>query len=103
MGLTIKPHGSLVATGPQLRKCVELVGKKNFTIVYDAGNVLFYSDGKVNPVDDAAAVAGLVTGWCIKDFSDKPKKDVALTPGTGKVDFRGVWPGSSRAGSSAVP
>ncbi|MGA2617999.1 MAG: TIM barrel protein [Thermoguttaceae bacterium] len=103
VGLTIKPHGSLVATGPELRKCVELVGKKNFSIFYDAGNILFYSDGKVNPVDDAAAVAGLVTGWCIKDFSDKPQKDVALEPGTGKVDFRGVLARLKQGGFVAGP
>ena len=79
LGLTIKPHGGLNATGPQLRKAIEKVNHKNFTVWYDAGNVLYYSDGKLNPVDDAAAVDGLVTGWCIKDY--RPPKDVHVTPG----------------------
>ena len=106
VGLTIKPHGGLNATGPQLRKLVERVGKKNFSIWYDAGNIAFYSNGEIDPVQDAAAVDGLVSGWCIKDFSPKkltpppagakparPSKftgDVALTPGTGAVNFKGV-------------
>jgi sugar phosphate isomerase/epimerase len=91
LGLNIKPHGPFTTTGPQLRKVVESVGKKNFTICYDAGNIFFYSEGKLNPVDDAPSVAGLVSGWCIKDFTLQPKKDVWLTPGTGLVDFSAVF------------
>jgi sugar phosphate isomerase/epimerase len=91
LGLNIKPHGPFTTTGLLLRKVVESVGKKNFTVCYDAGNVFFYSDGKLNPVDDAPSVAGLVSGWCIKDFTLRPKKDVWLTPGTGLVDFPAVF------------
>jgi sugar phosphate isomerase/epimerase len=91
LGLNIKPHGPFTTTGPLLRKVVESVGKKNFTICYDAGNIFFYSDGKLNPVDDAPSVAGLVSGWCVKDFTLQPKKDVWLTPGTGLVDFPAVF------------
>ena len=91
--ITVKPHGGLNATGPQCRKCIELVGHKNFSLWYDPGNIFFYSDGQLDPVDDAATVDGLVTvGMCIKDFdrtlkAGKPTRNVALTPGTGKVDF----------------
>ncbi len=88
MGISIKPHGGLNATGPQCRKTVELVGNKNFGIWYDPGNIFFYSDGKLNPVDDAPSVNGLVMGMCIKDF--KPPKSVDVTPGTGLVDFAAV-------------
>ncbi|OHB66779.1 MAG: hypothetical protein A2V70_13180, partial [Planctomycetes bacterium RBG_13_63_9] len=45
VGLVLKPHGGLNATGPQCRKCVELVGHKNFTLWYDPGNIYYYSDG----------------------------------------------------------
>ena len=89
LGLTIKPHGGLNATGPQLRKVVEKVNHKNFSIWYDAGNVLHYSDGQLNPVDDAATIDGMVTGWCIKDY--KHPKQVDVTPGTGQVDFPAVF------------
>jgi len=94
--ITVKPHGGLNATGPQCRKCIELVGHKNFSLWYDPGNVFFYSNGELDPVDDAADVDGLVTvGMCIKDFDmvvkdGKPTRDVWVTPGTGRVDFTRV-------------
>lgn len=88
IGISVKPHGGLNATGPQCRKTIEMVGHKNFRIWYDAGNILFYSDGKLDPVDDAATVDGLVVGMCIKDY--KHPRNVAITPGTGQVDFPAV-------------
>jgi len=88
MGISVKPHGGLNATGPQCRKTVEFVGKKSFGIWYDPGNIFYYSDGKLNPVDDAPSVNGLVMGMCVKDF--KPPKSVDVTPGTGLVDFAAV-------------
>lgn len=103
IGLAIKPHGGLNGTGAELRKCVELVGKKNFTIWYDAGNIFYYSDGKTNPIDDAPSVAGLVSGWCIKDFSNVPKKSVDITPGTGMVDFPGVLARLKKGGFTRGP
>ena len=93
MPITVKPHGGLNATGPQCRKWIEKVGHKNFDLWYDPGNVFFYSNGELDPVEDAATVDGLVrTGMCIKDFDmvdkdGKPTRDVWLTPGTGRVDF----------------
>ena len=89
--LAIKPHGGTNGTGSQLRDAVKKVNNKNFRIWYDAGNIYYYSDGKISPVDDAPSVAGLVTGWCIKDFTMQPKKDVDITPGTGQVDFKSVF------------
>ena len=89
VGISIKPHGGLNATGPQCRKTIEMVNHDNFRIWYDAGNIYYYSDGQLSPVDDAPSVDGLVTGWCIKDY--KHPKEVALTPGTGLVDFAAVF------------
>ena len=88
MEIVLKPHGGLNATGPQCRKCIEAVGHKNFRLWYDPGNILYYSQGKLDPVKQAATVDGLVTGMCIKDY--KPPRNVMLTPGTGQVDFAGV-------------
>jgi len=102
--ITVKPHGGLNATGPQCRKCVEMAGHKNFSLWYDPGNIYFYSDGQRNPVEDAATVDGLVTvGLCIKDFDrpvmdGKPTRTVAITPGTGMVDFRKVLAVLKRGG-----
>lgn len=104
VGMMIKPHGGLNSTGAELRKILQTVGKKNFTVCYDAGNIAFYSNGAIDPVKDAADVDGLVSMWTIKDYRPTPRVplpkdakpprytgDVALTPGTGKIDFKGVF------------
>ncbi|MBM4020341.1 MAG: sugar phosphate isomerase/epimerase [Planctomycetes bacterium] len=88
IGISVKPHGGLNATGAQCRKAVEQVGHKNFRLWYDPGNIMFYSDGALDPATDAAAVADLVVGMCVKDYL--PPKNVNVTPGTGKVDFAAV-------------
>jgi len=88
IGISVKPHGGLNATGPQCRKTVEMVGHRNFRIWYDPGNIFYYSNGELDPVADAATVDGLVVGMCIKDY--KHPKEVMVTPGTGKVNFPAV-------------
>jgi sugar phosphate isomerase/epimerase len=91
--ITVKPHGGSNATGAQCRKCIDMVGHDNFSLWYDPGNIYFYSDGRLDPVEDAASVSGLVkVGMCIKDFTmsvqdGKISKDVWVTPGEGMVDF----------------
>ena len=101
VGISVKPHGGLNATGPQCRKTVEGVGHKNFRIWYDPGNVFYYSNGELDPVDDAATVDGLVVGMCIKDYQHP--KNVALTPGTGKVDFPKVMARLAQGGFTGGP
>jgi len=108
VGIVLKPHGGLNATGPQCRKAVELVGHRNFTLWYDPGNIYFYSDGKLEPVDDARTVDGLVTGMCVKDFTmsvkdDKVSKDVLVNPGDGKVDFPAVLARLKKGGFTHGP
>jgi sugar phosphate isomerase/epimerase len=101
VGLTIKPHGGQNATGPQCRKAIEVVGHKNFRLWYDPGNIFYYSDGKLDPVDDAATVDGLVVGMSVKDF--KLPKEVLVTPGTGKVDFPKVFARVKQGGFTRGP
>lgn len=101
IGISVKPHGGLNATGPQCRKTIEMVNHKNFRVWYDPGNILFYSDGKLDPVADAASIDGLVVGVSIKDY--KPPKNVAVTPGTGKVDFAGVLARLKQGGFTGGP
>lgn len=113
LGLALKPHGGLNATGPQLRDTIRKVGKKNFTAWYDAGNIFYYSKGQLNPIDDAPSVAGLVTGWCIKDYlpakpatspgGKETPAQVMLTPGSGKVDFRAVFARLKQGGFTGGP
>jgi len=88
VGISLKPHGGLNATGPQCRKTIEKVGHPNFRIWYDPGNIYYYSDGERSPVDDARTVADLVVGMCVKDY--KHPKNVSVTPGDGQVDFKAV-------------
>ncbi|MCX6905686.1 MAG: sugar phosphate isomerase/epimerase [Verrucomicrobia bacterium] len=101
VGLSIKPHGGQNATGPQCRKIITQVGHKNFRLWYDPGNIYYYSDGKLDPVADAATVDGLVAGMSVKDF--KPPKEVRVTPGTGLVNFREVFARLKKGGFTAGP
>jgi sugar phosphate isomerase/epimerase len=88
VGLSVKPHGGGNSTGSQCRKIIEQVGHASFGLWYDPGNIFYYSEGKIDPVDDAATVDGLVVGMSVKDF--RLPKEVNLTPGTGQVNFARV-------------
>ncbi len=97
----VKPHGGTNSTGPECRKLIESVGHRSFRLWYDPGNIFYYSDGKRNPVDDAATVDGLVAGMSVKDFL--PPKEVNVTPGTGQVDFSKVLARLRRGGFTSGP
>jgi sugar phosphate isomerase/epimerase len=101
IGLSVKPHGGSNATGAQCRKIIEMVGRKNFGVWYDPGNIFYYSDGKIDPIDDVPSVDGLISGMSIKDF--KPPKEVLVTPGTGKVNFREVFSRARKGGFKRGP
>ncbi len=101
VGLSVKPHGGQNATGPQCRKLIEQVGHKNFRLWYDPGNIFYYSEGKLDPVEDSATVDGLVVGMSVKDF--KSPKEVLVTPGTGEVNFREVIAHLQRGGFRSGP
>jgi len=89
VGLSVKPHGGQNATGPQCRKAIDRVAHKNFGLWYDPGNIFYYSDGNLDPVEDSKTVDGLVVGMSVKDFL--PPKEVMVTPGQGKVNFKTVF------------
>ena len=101
VALSVKPHGGKNATGAQCRAIIEDVGHANFRLWYDPGNIFYYSEGQIDPVADAAAVDGIVSGMCVKDFS--PPKNVHVTPGTGKVDFANVLARLRKGGFSHGP
>jgi len=101
VGLSVKPHGGQNATGPQCRKLIEQVGHRNFRLWYDPGNIFYYSDGKLDPVDDSATVDGLVAGMSVKDF--KPPKEVMVTPGAGEVNFPRVFANLKKGGFARGP
>jgi sugar phosphate isomerase/epimerase len=108
VGLVLKPHGGLNATGPQCCKTIELVEHRNFTLWYDPGNIYYYSEGTLDPVDDAATVAGIVTGMCVKDFTMSVKdgevtRDVLVNPGDGRVRFPAVMTELKKGGFTHGP
>jgi sugar phosphate isomerase/epimerase len=101
VGLSIKPHGGQNATGPQCRKAIEMVHHRSFRLWYDPGNIYYYSDGKLDPVADAATVDSLVVGMSVKDF--RPPKEVLVNPGTGKVNFPAVLAQLRKGGFTRGP
>lgn len=94
--MVLKPHGGTTGTGPQLQDAARRVNRANFTVMYDPGNIYYYSQGRIDPVEDVKALAGLVTGVSVKDYL--PPENVALTPGTGKVDFPALFAELRRGG-----
>lgn len=101
IAIVLKPHGGTTGTGPQLRDAFHRVNHKAFTIMYDSGNVLYYSDGKVDPVADCQALKGIVTGLSVKDY--RHPKDVGLTPGDGQIDFSALMKNLRAAGFTHGP
>lgn len=99
--ITLKPHGGLNGAGTQLRRIVELVRHPRFRITYDPGNILKFSNAKVDPVRDAAVLDGLVAGLCVKDFL--PPKRVQVTPGQGVVGFRQLFEVLQKGGFRSGP
>jgi sugar phosphate isomerase/epimerase len=101
IGISVKPHGGTNATGPACRALIDSVGKPNFRLWYDPGNIFYYSDGDLDPADDAGTVDGLVTGMSVKDY--RHPKIVDLTPGTGQVDFPRVMARLRAGGFTSGP
>ena len=52
---------------------------------YDAGNVMDYTKGKVNPLDDIKTCAELIHSFCIKDHRMFPVNQ-DCGPGLGEID-----------------
>ena len=101
VAIVLKPHGGLTCPGPMLRKAMETVKHKNFSIMYDPGNICFYSEGKINPVEDAVVLGGMISGMCVKDYQHP--KNVNVTPGTGQVEFGPLMARLTRGGFTHGP
>jgi sugar phosphate isomerase/epimerase len=99
--LTLKPHAGSNPDGASCRKTIDRIGHKSFRLWYDPGNIYYYSDGKLDPVDDALTVEGVVAGMSVKDF--RAPKDVELTPGTGMVNFPKVLSRLEQGGFTRGP
>ena len=99
--LTLKPHAGSNPDGASCRKTIDRIGRKSFRLWYDPGNIYYYSDGKLDPVEDAATVDGVVAGMSVKDF--RAPKEVEITPGTGMVNFPKVMSRLEKGGFTHGP
>lgn len=86
--LVMKPHGGISGAADEILQVIQAVNHRNFSIWYDAGNIIHYT-GK-DPVAEIAPIAAHITGFCAKDCAQL-KGDVMLQFGAGKVDFAAVF------------
>jgi sugar phosphate isomerase/epimerase len=93
--LVLKPHGGSSGASEEIIRCLKDVGRPNFKIWYDAGNIIYYT-GK-DPVEELRPIAQYVTGFCAKDCA-APNGDVMIQLGSGKVDFSAVYGELKKAG-----
>jgi sugar phosphate isomerase/epimerase len=86
--LVMKPHGGISGSSSEILQVIKEVNHRNFSIWYDAGNIIHYT-GK-DPVAEIEPIARHITGFCAKDCGEI-KGDVMIQFGEGKVDFTGVF------------
>ncbi|MGD9497528.1 MAG: sugar phosphate isomerase/epimerase family protein [Armatimonadota bacterium] len=86
--LTLKPHGGITCTGADLLYAVKRINHPNFGIYYDPGNIVHYKG--LDPLNELRVRAEHVVGMCIKDSLGE-LQGVNILPGTGVVDFAGVF------------
>jgi sugar phosphate isomerase/epimerase len=86
--VVMKPHGGISGSASEILGVIKQVNHRNFSIWYDAGNIIHYT-GK-DPVAEIDPIAPHITGFCAKDCGEL-KGDVMIQFGTGKVDFPAVF------------
>jgi sugar phosphate isomerase/epimerase len=84
--LVVKQHGGETSTGAACAKITREVNDAGIKVNYDAGNVMDYLEGKVNPLTDLDACAGEVHSFCIKDHRFFPPPHQDCGPGLGEID-----------------
>lgn len=88
VSLVMKPHGGISGSSAEILRVIKEVDHPNFSIWYDAGNIIYYT-GK-DPVAEIDPIVKHITGFCAKDCG-APKGDVMIQFGEGKVDFPAVF------------
>ena len=86
--VVMKPHGGISGSASEILGVIKQVNHRNFSIWYDAGNIIHYT-GK-DPVAEIDPIAPHITGFCAKDCGEL-KGDVMIQFGAGKVDFPAVF------------
>jgi sugar phosphate isomerase/epimerase len=80
--IVVKQHGE---TGQVTGEIIREVDDPNVMVNYDAGNVMDYTRGKVDPLEDIQTCAELIRSFCIKDHRMAPV-DQDCGPGLGEID-----------------
>jgi sugar phosphate isomerase/epimerase len=80
--IVVKQHGE---TGQITGQIVRDVADDGIKVNYDAGNVMDYTKGQVNPLDDIKTCAELIHSFCIKDHRMFPVNQ-DCGPGLGEID-----------------
>lgn len=80
--LVLKQHGE---TGELTGEIVREVDDAGVRVNYDAGNVMDYTKGQVNPLNDIKTCAELIHSFCIKDHRMMPVNQ-DCGPGLGEID-----------------
>ena len=93
--LAMKPHGGISGSSAEILRVIKEVNHRNFSIWYDAGNIIYYT-GK-DPVVEIDPIMRYITGFCAKDCAE-PKGEVMIQFGAGKVDFPSVFKKLKSAG-----
>jgi sugar phosphate isomerase/epimerase len=96
--LLLKPHGGISSLSDDLLRAARRLAHPNFGICYDPGNIYYYTGQSAE--EDLPAAADQVRAMCIKDEVGGKHGDVALTPGTGLVDFKRIFSILGNAGFS---
>jgi sugar phosphate isomerase/epimerase len=93
--VVMKPHGGASGASEEILRCIKQINHPNFSIWYDAGNIIHYT-GK-DPVTELEPIARHVTGFCAKDCA-REKGEVMIQLGSGKVPFQKVFSRLKAAG-----
>jgi sugar phosphate isomerase/epimerase len=80
--IVVKQHGE---TGQLTGEIVREVDDDGIRVNYDAGNVMDYTKGRVNPLEDIQTCAELIHSFCIKDHRMFPVNQ-DCGPGLGEID-----------------
>ena len=80
--LVVKQHGE---TGQVTGEIVREVADAHIKVNYDAGNVMDYTKGQVDPLKDIKTCAELIHSFCIKDHRMFPVNQ-DCGPGLGEID-----------------
>lgn len=84
--LVVKQHGGETGTGEACARITREVKHDHIKVNYDAGNVMDYLEGKVNPLRDLEACRDEVRSFCIKDHRFFPPPHQDCGPGLGEID-----------------